>query len=330
MNSKIDIIIDRLSWFKNKVELKGKLYLFDPHKQAENFFRDLLKLMYEIDNLEIGKWDLSDLENTNYKNPNAKAIDLYSDKAKLAIQVTTDNSKEKIDHTINGFFDKKTGYKERFNRLILLIFGEKNSNAKNHEKEYSEKYSDIFYDFKFDIWDIHTLTKEIDNYHIDKQEQILAYLEKWISPLMQKERRKESNEVETFIRLIEFLSNENLEADIKSEIDPNKKMERFADYQENLKIEYIDLVSLYGQSLTISEQQIGIDSLKAKKLAIYLKRISDNELTNSNGNPKIALNNLTEYFEQKINTQNFSYDANAIRFYLIDQLIKCNVFPNKV
>lgn len=319
MKNIIDNITDLFAWYESQVKIKSKLHLFDIHQRAENFFRDLINMMYG--------WDL---QNSNYTNVNAQAIDLESERDKISIQVTSDNSKTKIDHTIEGFFDTKTGYNKKYNRLILLIFGEKNTNANKYEKEYTNKYRTLIYSFSFEIWDIHTLTKEINNYQPNKQKQVLSHLNEYISPIFQKEYRKECNEVETIKYLIDYLSNTDLETEIKSKIDPENKIEHhFKDYAQTLKNEYTELYSIYGNAIEESKKSSNLDALSSKKIAAYLKRKSDNELTQQNGNPIIALDKLTEFFKEKISKAFIKYDENAIRFYLVNQLTHCIVFPLK-
>lgn len=72
----------------------------------------------------------------------------------------------------------------------------------------------------------------------------------------------------------------------------------------------------------------GNDGVRAKKIGLYLKEISDKYLTNSNNNPKEAIETLIELFENEISSINTNYDSLAIKFYLLDELIQCNVFPN--
>ncbi|TAE18280.1 MAG: hypothetical protein EAZ95_04575 [Bacteroidetes bacterium] len=316
----ISEIIELLAWYESRVRLSGKLHLFDTHQKAENFFRDLLNLMYD--------WGL---QNANYTDLNAKAIDLISDKANLSIQITSDNSKSKIDNTVEGFFDPNTGYSNKYNKLIVLVFGEKNSNSKKYEDDHSQANTTLFYNFTLQLWDIHTLNREINNYTLAEQKKIFEFLEQYISPMIQKVRRIECNEVETIKRLIDFLSNTELETDIKSDIDPESKIEkRFSDYSNELKAEYKDLYGTYGQALDESKKGSNLDALKSKKVAQYLKRLSDNILNENDGNPKKALDALTSFFQEKISEGFINYDEGAIRFYLVDQLIRCNVFPMKI
>lgn len=50
---------------------------------------------------------------------------------------------------------------------------------------------------------------------------------------------------------------------------------------------------------------------------------------NANNNPTKALDTLVEYFENKLSTNGKKYDRMAIKFYLVNEMIKCSVFPNE-
>ena len=46
-------------------------------------------------------------------------------------------------------------------------------------------------------------------------------------------------------------------------------------------------------------------------------------------NPIAALNKLVTYFETKLSANGKKYDRSAIKFYLVNEMIKCRVFPNE-
>ena len=43
----------------------------------------------------------------------------------------------------------------------------------------------------------------------------------------------------------------------------------------------------------------------------------------------LALNKLVIYFETKLSANGKKYDRSAIKFYLVNEMIKCRVFPNE-
>lgn len=72
----------------------------------------------------------------------------------------------------------------------------------------------------------------------------------------------------------------------------------------------------------------GIDGVRAKKIGLYLKELSNKYLTDFKNNPIEAIQALIELFENEISSINTIYDILAIKFYILDELIQCNVFPN--
>ncbi len=59
-----------------------------------------------------------------------------------------------------------------------------------------------------------------------------------------------------------------------------------------------------------------------------MQNLSDEYLAQQENNPKMALDELIYHFENEISTLNTEYDKQAIEFYLLDELLNCNVFPN--
>ncbi|SFB61736.1 hypothetical protein SAMN03159496_05889 [Rhizobium sp. NFR07] len=56
---------------------------------------------------------------------------------------------------------------------------------------------------------------------------------------------------------------------------------------------------------------------------------SDRLLNECGGNPKAALDLMVKKVVRRLGTSDIAFDEGAVRYYLIGQLIACNVFPNK-
>jgi hypothetical protein len=69
--------------------------------------------------------------------------------------------------------------------------------------------------------------------------------------------------------------------------------------------------------------------VEAEIIADFLRDESDIILTKENNNAKLALHSLVELFYDKLSEKGVVFNKQAIKFYLLDELIKCNVFPNK-
>jgi hypothetical protein len=317
MNKEIYIkqISDNLGILRHQVELRNSLQLYDINILAEDFFKDLLNLVYGYQ-----------LENLNITDAQKTAIDLGDKKARAAVQVTSENSSAKIRDTVDKFNARKL-YQE-YNHLIILIITKK--------KKYSENFRNRSLFFKTEILDISDLLRHIRGLETPGLEKIADFLEKEFE-VKGKQGGKaaglsEPNEVATIMSLIEFLSNyesKNIDDEVEEEPDPEDKVyRRFSDHSEFLISQYQELVAMYGEALKIAAKTLGLNPGKIKKVRLYLKDESDKVLTKCDDNPKKALEVLIEYFESKISTSGIRYDRVAIKFYLVDELIKCNVFPN--
>ena len=142
-----------------------------------------------------------------------------------------------------------------------------------------------------------------------------------------------SNEVNTLVRLIEVLSvaEEGLSlGDNREDPDPERKIaERFADHAQFLERMYVDLHEIYGRTLAEVNRHSDLSHVRVRKLQIYLMRWSDRILNECGGDPQLALEVLTGKVLQMMGTGDVAFDDGAVGYYLIGQLIACNVFPNK-
>lgn len=308
-------ISDTLALLSRQVENRNSQQLYDIDIFAEDVFKGLLNLVYGYE-----------LVNLNIQKKSMPAIDLGDKISKVAVQVTAENSSSKIKETIDKFTEMK--FYDEYKRLLILIV--------NKKKNYHGEFENRSLYFKTEILDIDDLLTHIRELETPLLEKIANFLE---NELQSKKKHggyagqvSESNEVETIMRLIEFLSNyENKNIDSKPEEEPypeKKIYKRFSDHSVFLESLYRERVPIYGQALDIAVNTMGLHLGKIIKIRSYLKEKSDTTLTECDGNPKMALDVLSDYFESKISSQGIRYDRSAISFYLIDELIKCNVFPN--
>jgi hypothetical protein len=88
---------------------------FDSNKDAEEFYRGLLNLFFG--------WQLKGLN--SQADPNYEGADLGDANLKIAVQITSENSSEKVHHSIRGF--KNKSQKEGYNTLYVLMYRGKGS-----------------------------------------------------------------------------------------------------------------------------------------------------------------------------------------------------------
>ena len=96
-------IADDLGILCKQVEIRNAVNLYDINILAEDFYSGLLNIIYGTNYV-----------NKNTIEKNAAAIDLFDIQNRKAIQVTSDNTSEKIKHTIEEFIHSES-FKECHN-----------------------------------------------------------------------------------------------------------------------------------------------------------------------------------------------------------------------
>lgn len=313
MNRKscIDSIVYYLSILRVSVEMHNSLNHQDINVASENFFRDFL-------NLALGY----QLQNINIVQKNTQAIDLGDADARIAIQVTSSTGLTKVKHTHSGFV--KGGLASTYDRLIVLMIGEK---AAFKQATLGEP-GGFQISLRDDVWGLSELLRRLDDLTLEKLFECEKYLKDGISV----HRPREANEVRTLMRLVEVLSEADVEfvrTDIRTAPDPDGKINaRFADHADFLKRQFTDLHMLYGATLEEVTSQSDLSHGRLLKLQIYLTNWSDRVLQQCGNNPKTALDMMVSQTMEKMGDSDTGFDEGAVRFYLIQQLIACNVFPN--
>lgn len=164
-----DIYVTKIKTLLNilKCEIKdsGKLNLLDINVHAEDFYRDLLNLIY--------CWQL---QNMNQWNQNAAGGDLWYNGGKLVIQVSSTTTKDKIQSSIDKLSEEQfAGYRFKFLRI--------DGDVKKLRKESFNTHDDIAFAPSVDIIDISTLLKDIAHLGIDSLIKVYELCVKEIIPL---------------------------------------------------------------------------------------------------------------------------------------------------
>ena len=146
---KIEKIVELFARFRTEVESLNSLNLYDINIHAENVIIPILNLVYGVN-----------LVNINNQVKNSAAIDLVDAENRIAIQVTSTATGEKIKHTINEFVKNKRP--EDYDRLLVYIITEK-------QKRYSDSIFSVANDSKLefsekDILDYSDILKEINSF----------------------------------------------------------------------------------------------------------------------------------------------------------------------
>lgn len=155
----VGTISKKLSLLKFHIHNMNLLSLRNANIISEDFFAGFLNTLYGYN-----------LKNINHFIPNHDTIDLVDEELKYCIQVTYDNTAEKITSTIKQFIDKK--YYERYDKLDFLILKDK----KNHTKSFETGGIFEFSPTK-NILDIDFLIKEIGKQDVSVLISICTFLE---------------------------------------------------------------------------------------------------------------------------------------------------------
>ncbi|MEA5011125.1 MAG: SMEK domain-containing protein [Angelakisella sp.] len=302
-----------LAFLSKEVEILNCVNFYDINIVAEDFYAQFLNKIYGYN-----------LCNLNDFEKNAPAIDLADEALRISIQVTSDNDSEKIKDTIKKFIEHDQFLK--YDRLVILILTKK--------KNYSTKFDTenrFSFDKKKDIIDYTDLIKDIKLKDINTLKKISKFLEEGLISKIQNTKATQASEVDTIIDLIEYITKNREKKDKRDTvIDPEYKIEkRFREFADRLKDNYITLYTIYGEALEMVNTMLEIDEAQDLITVMYLQDISIQKLDEASSNPVKALELLVDYFGEKLSQSGKKYDKAAIRFYLVNELIKCNVFPNE-
>lgn len=302
-----------LALLSKEVTILNAVNLYDINIVAEDFFPGLLNLIYKYE-----------LKNANYLEKNAPAIDLFDRINRIAVQVTSDNSSKKINHTIEEF-NKNESYKI-YDRLIILILTQK----KRYTTEFNTDGKFVF-DKTKDIWDVEDLMKDIRKLDTNQIKEISSYLSKELCDKYYEVKATQASEIDTIIDLIEYISqHRKVKKSRDTEVDPEYKIyKRFREFAEKLIMEYTTLFAIYGDALDVVNDTLGIDEAQDIIIMFYLQDVSVQFLDEAGDDPVVALNRLVVYFAEKLSVNGKKYDRAAIKFYLVNEMIKCRVFPNE-
>ena len=238
--------------------------------------------------------------------------------------MTSDNSSTKINHTIKEFNDNKSY--ELYDHLVVLILTQKKHYTTNFDTN-----GKFFFDKKKDIWDVEDLIKDIRGLDTEKIRKINSYLSEELCSKCYSAKETQASEIDTIIDLIEYISqHKEIKQPCETEVDPEYKIyKRFKNFADKLIMEYTTLLTIYGEALEIVNETLGIDAAQDIVIMFYLQDISMQFLEDAQDNPIVALNKLVSFFDERLSVNGKRYDRTAIKFYLVNEMIKCRVFPNE-
>lgn len=312
----IDQTVDYLAYLKAKVEISNSIRLMDINRLAEDFYCGLLNLVYGYS-----------LVNINIDDRDAASIDLgdKSPGVRLAIQVTSTKDFKKVRDTFNSFLKNKLD--EHYGRLVIL-----NIRAKaTHRTKKLGIDGGFQLDIVEDLWDTNDIARKIMAMtDVNKLRDIVFYLN---DNLRIQQGQSLANEVLTILRLVELLSQggsfPRSGKTFKDEPNPTDKVyRRFANEAAFLTDAYLKLYPHFGQLMADVRERSELAATRIELMQFHLQEESDTVLTEC-GDPKLALQKLQDHYGGLLRERGIAHNTQAVRFFLVDQLTRCNVFPEE-
>lgn len=205
------------------VESRNTLNYYDINISSEYFFIPLLNQVFDCD-----------LKNLNTEEHNAAAIDLYDTDGKIAVQVTSNSSADKIHTTLKKYRENKLY--EKYQRLIVVVIVRSHTYKADFANDTDEKFT---FSKNSDIYTISSLIKAISALSVEKTANIKEYLEYQLDTLF------DESKVSTIERSFNYISKNTNDFLNESyfEIDNERFLQ---DFQEKLNKESI--IRLYSLS----------------------------------------------------------------------------------
>ena len=304
------IITSRLSYLSSEVRLSGSMNLLDSNVLLEDVFKEILNITYGLK-----------LQNANLIKQNIRAIDLIDCSSKTIIQVSSDNSKTKVQTSLDKIeLPKYEGYTFKF---VCISKGV--SHLKKHHFNVPEGIS---FNAETDCYDDKRILKDVLAKDIDIIRKLALYLEESILPATADERRPS---VITYV--INRLADEPL-AEIA--VNPDTKsfdLEPKIDFNSLKK--WRDIISEYTVfSLLVDKIYRAYDEQGVNKSFAVLSSLHDLYLNLASELTGDAL--FDKLLESVYDIVNKDYECNEsltreelqmnIKIVLVDAFVKCKIF----
>ena len=284
--------------------------LHDSNVLLEDVFKEILNITYGLE-----------LQNANLIKQNIKAIDLIDCSSKTIIQVSSDNSKTKVQTSLDKIeLPKYDGYTFKF-----VCISKEVSHLKKHHFNVPEGIS---FNAETDCYDDKRILKDVSAKDIDTIRKLASYLEESILPATADERRPS---VITYV--INRLADEPL-AEIA--VNPDTKsfdLEPKIDFNSLKK--WRDIISEYTVfSLLVDKIYRAYDEQGVNKSFAVLSSLHDLYLNLASELTGDAL--FDKLLESVYDIVNKDYEYNEsltreelqvnIKIVLVDAFVKCKIF----
>jgi hypothetical protein len=295
----------------NRITTGGKLNVLDLNIHCESFYLHLFNLLYGYN-----------LDNLNQSFQNAEAIDLIDHSNKIVIQVSSTNSKQKIESTLaKSAIQKYSSYTFKF---ISIAQDASSLRKKKFENPYS-----ISFDPLTDIYDTMSILKTILNFDINKLHKIYDFIKKELG-----------NEVDTSNLGSNLAAIINILA--KEKWDEANKSEPLNSFQIDTKISYNDLNLAKGiiEEYVIYHRRVDatycefdiLGSNKSNSVLAVMKRTYSKQKNGENSD-EIFFSVIEEIKDKILMSPNYIQIPIdelelCVDILVVDAFIRCKIFEN--
>lgn len=303
-------------WFirlSQKIEANASLRHLDANIELEPFFRDLLNRLFG--------WTL---RSSNWTGPiNQDSFDLDDRQSRVAVQVTSSVDATKLRKTLTSFL---RSHRSDFDRLVFVypILKKTDSRA-----DFSKQLAGFDFDPGRDRIDLRDLLRAIQNLPIDKQDEVSSLLRRELRPLGSALRMGADQNVQAITEILLYISAGVPSSEPEGQPDANRKMLRFREQAAYLKRQFTEYVHCY-RAVAEARRAVGYDAVRSVRCAAWLKERSLAALAKYEDNAALAFDALVCQLLAKVHASGNDCDDSAMRYFLADELIHCNVFPNPV
>lgn len=296
-----------------KIEANVSLRHLDANIELEPFFRDLLNLVFG--------WTL---RSSNWTGPiNQDSFDLDDRQGRVAVQVTSSVDASKLRKTLTSFL---RSHRSDFDRLVFVypVLNKTDSRA-----DFSKQLAGFDFAPGRDRIDLRDLLRAIQNLPIDKQDEVICLLRRELKPLGSALRMGADQNVQAITAILLYISAGVPSSEPEEQPDANRKMLRFREHAAYLKRQFTEYVHCY-RAVAEARQAVGYDAVRSVRCAAWLRERSLAALMQHGDNAALAFDGLVRQLLEKVHASGNDCDDSAMRYFLADELIHCNVFPNPV
>lgn len=305
-------IEDKIDYLSYRISKRGKINLLDLNIYSETFFAEMINMLLKFD-----------LKNMNAIKQNVEGIDLIDHKNKVVAQVSSTNTKQKIESSLKKEIIQK--YKD-YRFVFIPIVGEADVlRTKTFANPYGIKFNP-----EEDIYDTKAILNLVLNMKIGDQQKFFTFIKEELGNTV------DVVKVDTNLAaIINILSKENLvnvpDSPEINHFEINRKIE-FNNLQ-NAKMT-IDMYKIYYSKL--AEKYTEFDKQGVNKSLSVFSVLSNQYIKLQNEKQDdvdvfySVINNVIEIIQNSKNYIEIPYEEleMCVCIIVVDAFIRCKIFKN--